>query len=336
MPGKDILDVWKSTVSARPHSKDTFKRMHLSVLRQAIQQKTDEQLYIIQFDIQDFVLCEWKGRLTSLVGFELPKNDEHILWLGFQFHGSTRFLSSGSLEQDSMRPFIAQGSDDHFLTLSAERQWALYIGVKGASKQKLLSELPYLREQFEKKENKVLPAVPLTQANRKVIDTLSKKPFGPFTTLHQLGKFIFDVYNDYAHQLTIYFERQKEEPNIYLYHQAIAYIRANYIKQALSHKHIATALNCSGRTLTRAFEGRGSSLSGSILNLRLYKSRELLRKQLELSVEQIAFLLFFPDAKHFAVQYKKEFHKTPREERTIAVKNAKNRIALQQKSNQRK
>ncbi len=49
--------------------------------------------------------------------------------------------------------------------------------------------------------------------------------------------------------------------------------------------------------------------------LRLHKAQELLRKKPELSVEEVAVILQFPNSKHFATQYRKQFHRSPREDR---------------------
>lgn len=314
MPQKNIFNLWKETVSAKPISKDTFKSMHLAVLHQAVQQKQTEQLFLIQFEIQDFVLYESKGHLQSITNLSLPTKDMEILWLGFQFHGKSTFSSGKVTQPDTLFSFTSTAENQH-LTLTTEKHWTLFLGISGASKQQLLTELPLLRIQYEQQQNNILKAVPLSYSDRQILENLSKMVFGPFSTIHHIGQLMLKTYTNYTQQLIRRIKQGKSEPQIQLYHQAIAHIRANFMDEALSREKIAEALHCSVRSLNRAFEGRPSSVNATILSLRLYKGRELLHNQPDLSVEQIAITLYFPDAKHFAVQYKKYFHKTPREDR---------------------
>src|SRR5690606_16690273 len=83
----------------------------------------------------------------------------------------------------------------------------------------------------------------------------------------------------------------------------------------LNRVTIAEALHCSTRSLSRAFEGRTTSLNSSIILIRLYRARDLLKQKTEHSVEYIASMLHIHNTKHFGTQYKKQFHRTPREER---------------------
>lgn len=44
MPEKNLIHVWKETLSSKSSARHTFKGMHLGVLHQATQQKLNEQL----------------------------------------------------------------------------------------------------------------------------------------------------------------------------------------------------------------------------------------------------------------------------------------------------
>lgn len=314
MPQKNVFNLWKETISSKFISRDTYKGMHLVVLHQAIKQKQTEQLFLIRFEIQDFILYESKGQLQSITSLSLPTKDMEILWLGFQFHGKSTFSSGKVTQPDTLFSFTST-AENQCLTLAAEKHWTLFLGISGASKQQLLTELPLLRTQYEQQENNILKAIPLSYSDRQILETLSKTVFGPFSTIHHIGQLMLKTYTNYAQQLIRPIKQDKKEPQIQLYHQAIAHIRANFMDEALSREKIAEALHCSIRSLNRAFEGRPSSVNATILSLRLYKGRELLLHQPELSIEQIALTLYFSDAKHFAVQYKKHFHQTPREDR---------------------
>ncbi|TJZ63472.1 hypothetical protein FAZ15_04110 [Sphingobacterium olei] len=165
MPQKNIFNLWKETISAKPISKDTFKSMHLAILHQALQQKQTEQLFLIQFDIQDFVLYESKGHLQSITSLSLPTKDMEILWLGFQFHGKSTFSSGKVTGPDTLFSFIST-TDNQCLTLPSEKHWALFLGISGASKQQLLTEFPLLRAQYEQQQTNILKSVPLSYSDR--------------------------------------------------------------------------------------------------------------------------------------------------------------------------
>lgn len=315
MPEKNLIHVWKETLSSKSSARDTFKGMHLGVLHQATQQKLDERLLRIQLEIHDFVLCELKGRPKELTSLELPEKDEEILWLCIQFHGTLSFPSGNVSQFDTLFSFISNGSEN-LLTVPAEKQWVLLLGITGASRQQLLSEQPLLRKQYDQQESSITAAIPVSYRERQALELFSKTAFGPFTTVHHIGLLLATLYRSYAQQADKKgMQHGKEEATIVLYHQAINYITENFMDEQLNREKIAEACNCSVRNLTRAFEGRSNSIKTSILLIRLHKSRELLRNNPEFTVEHIAGMLFFFDAKHFATQYKKCFHRTPREER---------------------
>lgn len=288
--------------------------MHLAVLRQAVHQKPDEHLVVLRFETDDFLLCESKGHPPSATPFELPAKESETLWLCFQFHGTATFPSGTPGEPGTLFSFVSTGVSG-LLTLQAGKQWALYLGVSGASREQLLAELPLLREQHG--QQPILQGVPISNPDRQTLESLPKLSFGPFSTVYHIGQLIIKMYGSYAKQLKRHIQQPQGHPQILLYNRAIAYIRENYMDEALDCDKIAEELHCSTRSLIRAFEGRPTSLNASILTLRLYKGRELLRNKPGWSVEQIALMLHFFDVSHFTAQYKKCFHRTPRQERKV-------------------
>lgn len=320
MPNKNLLNVWKETLSARPASRDTFRGMHLAVLHQATQQKWEEHLLHIQFETHDFILCELKGHPKELTGYELPQKEEEILWLCLQFLGSLSFPSGKTSTADTFFSFTS-ANEQHLLTIPAGKQWALLLGLTGASRQQLLAEQPRLRKHYADQDSNVLPAVSLAYNERKLLEQFSKNLFGPFTTVHHIGLLFGKCYTAYAQQLDKQGVQQgRDEGLIQLYHRAIQYITENYMDEQLNLEKVAAACHCSIRNITRAFQGRPTSITRSILLIRLYKGRELLHTHPEWTLEQIAGMLHFSDAKHFANHYKKHFHRTPREERKVWIK----------------
>ncbi|MEC3881846.1 helix-turn-helix domain-containing protein [Parapedobacter sp. 10938] len=177
-----------------------------------------------------------------------------------------------------------------------------------------MAELAPLRELFDDPQND-WAAYPITAAHRRQLDAFSKLAFGPFTTLHHIGQLLAHLYTAYVYQLTKPHEPDGEEALILLYHRAVAHIQQHYMDEGLNRETVATECNCSVRQLTRAFEGRSVTFNAAVRTLRLHKARELLRKKPDRSIEEIATSLHFTDAKHLANQYRKQFHRSPREER---------------------
>lgn len=319
MPEKNLIHVWKETLSSRASIRDTFKGMHLGVLHQAAQQKLDEHLLFIQFKTHDFVLCELKGRPRELKSFPVPTSTDDTLWLCLQFYGTLTFPTGKMSQPDTVFSFSSNGSEN-LLTIPAEKQWVLLLGITGASRQQLLSEQPLLRKQYDQQEQHITTAIPISYMERQALELFSKTAFGPFTTVHHIGLLLGKLCASYVQQLDKQRRQGKEEGLIQLYHRALQYITENYMDEQLNLEKVAAACYCSVRNITRAFQGRPASIARSILLIRLYKGREMLHERPELTIEQIAGILHFSDAKHFANHYKKSFHRTPREERKALIK----------------
>src|SRR3546814_19379925 len=86
-----------------------------------------------------------KGRPSEMMAFTLPATEAGVLWLCLQFHGKLS-MTDGHVGQPETLFSFATGADDYPLTLAAEKQWALLLGVSGTSRQLLLDELAPLRE----------------------------------------------------------------------------------------------------------------------------------------------------------------------------------------------
>ena len=319
MSEKNLFHQWRETVSSRSSTKDSFNGMHLAVLRQAVRRKLDQHVSLIQFETHDFILCELKGRPSEMMAFSLPAVDTGVLWLCLQFHGKLSF-PGGHISQPETLFSFATGADEYLLTLAAEKQWTVLLGVSGTSRQLLMAEWPPLREQHDRPSNNGKQpnnwaAYPITFADRRQLDAFSKLAFGPFSTPHHIGQLLGQLYATYAQQLEKPRESEAEESLIFLYHQAMTYIKQHFIDEGLNQETVAEACHCSIRKLYRAFEGRAVSLSTAIRKLRLYQAKEWLNTEPQLSVEEIAFRLHFTDAKHLSNQYRKLFHRSPREER---------------------
>ena len=100
-----------------------------------------------------------------------------------------------------------------------------------------------------------------------------------------------------------------------LYDNAVAYMVDHCMDGRLNRFTIADALECSPRQLSRAFEDRTYTLSAALRLIRLLKAQELLVTKKKWPIKKIATTLHFRNAKHFATCYKKQFGKTPSDER---------------------
>lgn len=305
---------WKDTVAARPNPRDIVKTMHLSTLPDASPQIIAEGLNTIHYHIHDFNLFEMKGRPLQLTPAALPTGDGEVLWLGLQFHGKAVFSNGHVIPADSLYSFITK-TDDVWLTLPEDRIWMLLFGVSGASRVQLLAEIPDLRKAYEERQKTVLSSFVTSHLERQALESLLKAKHGPFSTMHHTGLTMGKLFGNYTTQLTKPRSASSEEILIQIYHRALDYIGEHYLSKELTIEKVADVLGCSTRTLRRAFENYPTGLKATVVKVRLHKARELLKTRPDLSIESIAQMLHFSDAKHLATQYKKCFYRTPSEER---------------------
>ncbi|MDR2281623.1 MAG: AraC family transcriptional regulator [Sphingobacterium sp.] len=314
MSQKERSLLWKQVLSARPDPRDIRNTMHLSVFSQGGMSSPAEGMHMIESQMEDITILEIKGKAPHLQAVALPLRSNEILWLCIQLHGKTVFPNGVSSYADKVLSFITNPSS-YSLTLAEDRQWVLFFGLSGTSRLQLLAELPSLRQAYEKQQKNILQAVSISYLERQIIEGLCKKALGPFNALYQTGVAIGKLFDNYTFQLTKARALSTEELLIQTYHRALAYVQEHYLSEGLTRDKIAEELGVSPRNLTRAFEGRDKGLKATILIARLYKGRELLQTQHALSIEEISRMLHFWDSKHFAVQYKKCFHRSPREDR---------------------
>lgn len=318
MSQKELSQLWNQSLLARPDPRDVRKSMHLSAFSQGIASSPVDGIHQIQYRMEDITLLEVKGRPPNLHLIDLPTDGHEILWLCIQLHGKTVFPNGSSIYSDGILSLMTQTAD-YPLTLASDRQWVLFLGLSGNSKLQLLAELPTLRKAFQHQKNNILPSVPISSVERQVIEGLCKKAWGPFNALYQTGVAAGKLFNNYVQQLMKPKVQSREEYQVQIYHRALAYIQEHYLAEDLTREKIADVLGCSIRNLARAFEGRSLGMKATILAVRMYKGRELLQTRSDLSIERIAEMLCFWNAKHFSAQYKKFFCHSPRDERKAII-----------------
>lgn len=318
MSQKELSQLWSKSLLARPDPRDVRKTMHLSAYPQGTASSPVEGIHLIQYQMADVMIFEVKGRPPNLHMIDLPTSNNEMLWLCIQLLGKTVFPNGHNIYAENMLSFM-KPNVDYQLTLGADRQWILFFGLSGNSKLQLLAELPELRQAFQDLPNNMLQSVTISSVERQVIQGLCKKALGPFNALYQTGVAIGKLFAGYTQQLVKPKALSREEFQVQIYHRALAYIQEHYLAEDLTSEKIADILGCSVRNLTRAFEGRSLGVKATVMTVRLYKARELLQTQPDLSVERIAGMLHFWDAKHFAMHYKKIFHCSPRAERKASL-----------------
>jgi AraC-like DNA-binding protein len=93
-----------------------------------------------------------------------------------------------------------------------------------------------------------------------------------------------------------------------------AYIGAHLRDPELSIDRIAEAMNCTKRYIHKMFQSEGTSVSESILRMRLTRCREDLRNpaRSRSSITDIAYSWGFNNPAHFSKVFKDEFNVSPR------------------------
>jgi AraC-like DNA-binding protein len=93
-----------------------------------------------------------------------------------------------------------------------------------------------------------------------------------------------------------------------------AYIETHLRDPELSFDRIAEAMNCTKRYVHKVFQPEGTSVSESILRMRLNRSREDLCNptRSQSSITDIAYSWGFNNPAHFSKAFKDEFNVSPR------------------------
>ena len=99
-----------------------------------------------------------------------------------------------------------------------------------------------------------------------------------------------------------------------------SYIVSHLRDPELSIEQIAAALNCTKRYIHKVFQSEGTSVSESILRMRLARCREDLRNpgRSRNSITEIAYSWGFNNPAHFSKAFRDEFHVSPSSFRTEA------------------
>lgn len=304
-----------SNKDSRPHPKPTYDG-YLSF----IPSSNTELLAHRSLHNNDFYWLEVKDSIPDSAEQITISTEQHCLWLYIDFSGrsvlyasSPHALSTGEIlcYHPSPAPF-----DVH---LNSGRNWLFMIGIAPSNFERLAAEYPLVQDWLEtlqqNKESKVMAKMLVHSKLFRVLDSLQKIDFNPFSTYYLLMAWNLRLFS-------IIFNEAKDPESIEkdhaveLYHKTVTYLRDNIYEENLSLQTIAKAMNVSSSTLTRCFANRPYTVIEYLLELRLNEAKNRIISS-KSTISSIIFYLNFPSLKRFSRLFKKRFGKSPTEYREM-------------------
>lgn len=266
--------------------------------------------------------CELEHILLLEIYGEVPAGgflfklltQDFFFWQCYQLMGQAKLLLRKKivLAENRCLPF-ASSRRRISMAMDEGKVRLICVGYKEPILEALFQEYPatgnFLGDRPETPPQDVLlPDVGINFRFREVFRQLSSLQFRAFHTRSELTLCLGRLFQELDTAL------QKESDsggrsNLQIYHRAIQYISEHY-KEDMSKESIADALAVSRRTLFRAFESKHIKIADFIQQLKLRKAQELLQ-QGEMSVEEVANELQFPNRKYFSREFKKFFFEPP-------------------------
>ncbi|MCC2600462.1 helix-turn-helix transcriptional regulator [Sphingobacterium sp. FBM7-1] len=292
----------------------TIEGGYLSFLPLDHHYRIGNNLEAICIELDACVLLEIKG-VSDPAGVRVdPVTDELSFWQLYQFMNSTQLYLPHSLPLSDNRCISFSSATSKIpLLLNEGKQWLVLIGYKTETIADLLKEFPMLASlvyEIESFQTNAYwePDISINHSLRDAWNRISRPEYLPFRGKSELFLDVCRLLEEYCRQLDRQAD-QNERSRLGLYHKALAYINDNLL-DSVNKEMVVKGLGVNARTLERAFEGRPFKIAEYIQRMKLNHSRDLLYEG-DLTVDQIANLLAYPNRKYFSREFKKYFFQTP-------------------------
>lgn len=287
---------------------------YLCFLPEEFQQGITNRLGCRLCELEHMLVVEIYGKVVDgQMHFELMPQD-FVFWQFYQLFGESQLYMPNSLTLAENRCLPFSTNRKRIPVVVEEGQLNLIcVGYRQCALRQLFQEYPATGNlladgRYAERDDVLLPDVGINFRFREVLRQLSGLSFRPFHTRSELTLYFGRLF----HELDAALQKEADaggRSKLSTYYRAIQYIRENYTGD-INKESIARALSVSPRTLNRAFENKNIKIADFIQRLKLNKAQELLYKG-EMSIEEIANELQFPNRKYFSREFKKYFLDSP-------------------------
>lgn len=271
-------------------------------------------IYYRFYEMEYQVVIEFWGKLSDN-GARVDLLSRYIgFWQIYQLQGTAVLYMPHNLPVHENRclPFATRRSKVP-LQLQEGKVRTLLIGYKRTGLPLLLDEYPSLEQliTFEQDHTTMdlrLQDLGINYRFRDILQQMAGLAYRPFRIRSELGIQLDLLFQEIVEAL-MKNDEDGTRSQLALYHKALEYMSLHFMED-ISKDTIANALNVSSRTLNRAFEKRPIKIADYIQRLRLNRARDMLCDG-DMSVEEVANELNFPNRKYFSREFKKYFFDTP-------------------------
>lgn len=257
---------------------------------------------------------EIKGQLDQAEPFELIQEEEG-LWLVFQYLGKSMVNIDyvHHLESATYLGLASQGNNA-ILQLDRGKTWLVLIGISGPRFLDLKEEYTKIAQLFAVDTKPDVRPKLIGYKQKRIFDKIQQFQDGAYSLPVTLAYQVNELLDLFDQELAL-IEKTADQQEVALYYRALAYIKEHFLNQKIPRKEIADQLCVHERTLTRAFEQKGLTISEMIQLVRLDKAREWIRNT-EQPIDDIGSRLYFDDIALFEEAYFRLFRVRPNEDRS--------------------
>lgn len=273
-----------------------------------------DDLFCRKYSLPQYELLEVIGKIPP-EGISLDLLTANIgFWQIYLMVGSLNVQMPHNIRLSTNR-CLSFSSDRTFIPLDLRAGYmrVLIIGYQREGLSEMLEEYDIVQglSLLEKRgDRSVLPDVPIRSKVRAALHRIAELSCSPFLLNNILGILLAELLHAFEGSLKKeVFEGARSR--ITLYNMALEYIHVNYLRR-IKANDIANALGISPRTLSRIFEDKMISISDYLHQLRMMKAHTMLQ-QGDVSIDDVAFLLNYPNRRYFSREFKKFFEQSPSE-----------------------